>query len=318
MGYPHPYFGHKILVFLRLQGGLRCKIVKTKEFPAKSSRIKSYGTFRRLQDGRRGENDVPGRFEGKLLRIIVRRNEVIICIKTVVSDQWSVIVSPISKSRCGPPSHGIRGIPGPQKRGTGATRLWLDHRGDGSHGKNKTHRLRKLNESMRRVELCCPFVDCVRDHHRGANLRGVLIGLLKSLSQQNGAEALTLKLPGDSEPPQQRGADHRITRDVFPRRFGNGSRSESAGAEGEITGDQAGHILGRQHKNRISFAAHILRGLGLQVEVEALDASVKSGPVMVPAERLENKKLAARAHQATTRSRAARKARRSRVFGLGG
>jgi hypothetical protein len=48
MGYPHPYFGHKILVFFGLQAGLRCKIVKTKEFPAKSSRIRSYGQFRPL------------------------------------------------------------------------------------------------------------------------------------------------------------------------------------------------------------------------------------------------------------------------------
>jgi hypothetical protein len=45
IGYPHPYFGRKILVFMRLQTVLRCKIVKTKEFPAKSSRIRSYGTF---------------------------------------------------------------------------------------------------------------------------------------------------------------------------------------------------------------------------------------------------------------------------------
>jgi hypothetical protein len=30
---------------LRLQAGLRCKIVKTKEFPAKSSRIRSFVTF---------------------------------------------------------------------------------------------------------------------------------------------------------------------------------------------------------------------------------------------------------------------------------
>jgi len=44
-GTPHPYFGRKILVFLRLQAGVRCKIVKTKEFPAKSSRIRSYGPF---------------------------------------------------------------------------------------------------------------------------------------------------------------------------------------------------------------------------------------------------------------------------------
>src|ERR1035438_7906178 len=29
--YPHPYFGRKILVFLRLQTWVRCKIVKTKE-----------------------------------------------------------------------------------------------------------------------------------------------------------------------------------------------------------------------------------------------------------------------------------------------
>jgi hypothetical protein len=39
--YPHPYLGRKFLVFLRLQAGYRCKIVKTKEFPAKSSRIRS-------------------------------------------------------------------------------------------------------------------------------------------------------------------------------------------------------------------------------------------------------------------------------------
>jgi hypothetical protein len=33
--YPHPYFGRKILVFMSLQTVLRCKIVKTKELPAK-------------------------------------------------------------------------------------------------------------------------------------------------------------------------------------------------------------------------------------------------------------------------------------------
>src|SRR5208283_4800057 len=48
IGYPHPYFGCKFLVFFGLQAGLRCKIVKTKEFPAKSSRERSYGTFFRL------------------------------------------------------------------------------------------------------------------------------------------------------------------------------------------------------------------------------------------------------------------------------
>jgi hypothetical protein len=48
IGYPHPYFGCKFVVFMRLQTGLRCKIVKTKEFPAKSSRIRSYEPFRPL------------------------------------------------------------------------------------------------------------------------------------------------------------------------------------------------------------------------------------------------------------------------------
>jgi hypothetical protein len=60
MGYPHPYFGRKVGVLLRLQTGLRCKIVKTKEFPAKSSRIRSYGPFRpllTLPDSRRREKD---------------------------------------------------------------------------------------------------------------------------------------------------------------------------------------------------------------------------------------------------------------------
>jgi hypothetical protein len=38
---PHPYFGHNILVFIGLQTAFRCKIVKTKELPAKSSRIRS-------------------------------------------------------------------------------------------------------------------------------------------------------------------------------------------------------------------------------------------------------------------------------------
>jgi len=35
--YPHPYFGRKILVFLRLRAGWRCKIVKTKKLFAESS-----------------------------------------------------------------------------------------------------------------------------------------------------------------------------------------------------------------------------------------------------------------------------------------
>jgi hypothetical protein len=45
VGYP-PYFGNKILVFMSLEAGLRCKIVKTMEFPAKSSRIRSYAMIR--------------------------------------------------------------------------------------------------------------------------------------------------------------------------------------------------------------------------------------------------------------------------------
>jgi hypothetical protein len=69
--HPHPYFGCKVLVFLRLQTRLRCKIVKKKEFPAKSSRIRSYGPFRPLQAEKMREEGVPGRLEGRLLRIIV-------------------------------------------------------------------------------------------------------------------------------------------------------------------------------------------------------------------------------------------------------
>jgi hypothetical protein len=79
MGYPHPYFGRKILVFLRLQTGLRCKIVKTKEFPAKSSRIRSYGTFWPLLAASGWKAARKGRagtmFEGRLLRIIVHKDE---------------------------------------------------------------------------------------------------------------------------------------------------------------------------------------------------------------------------------------------------
>jgi hypothetical protein len=79
MGYPHPYFGRKILVFFGLQAGLRCKVVKTKEFPAKSSRIRSYGPFSPLsavsdwktaRSGRAGTT-----FAGRLLRIIVHERK---------------------------------------------------------------------------------------------------------------------------------------------------------------------------------------------------------------------------------------------------
>ena len=79
---PHPYFVNKFLVFLSLQTGLRCKIVKTKKFPAKSSRIRSYVTFRPLlaaSGWKRRDEGAPGRLEGKLLRIIVRRRGEIIC-----------------------------------------------------------------------------------------------------------------------------------------------------------------------------------------------------------------------------------------------
>ena len=69
--YPHPYFGRKILFFLRLQGGVRCKIVKTKEFPAKSSRIRSYGPFRPLPAEWRREEGVPDDVCRKTSGIIV-------------------------------------------------------------------------------------------------------------------------------------------------------------------------------------------------------------------------------------------------------
>jgi hypothetical protein len=63
IGYPHPYFANKLLVFLRLRVGLRCKILITMKFPAKSSRIRSYVTFRplRFRAEKRREEDVPGR-----------------------------------------------------------------------------------------------------------------------------------------------------------------------------------------------------------------------------------------------------------------
>jgi hypothetical protein len=66
MGYPHPYFVNKFLVFIGLQVWLRCKIVKTKELFAKSSRIRSYGT-------------IGGRVEGKLLCMIVQQSWEMIC-----------------------------------------------------------------------------------------------------------------------------------------------------------------------------------------------------------------------------------------------
>jgi hypothetical protein len=62
MRYPHPYFGCKQPVFMNLQTWLRRKIVKTKEFSAKSSNERSY-----VDDWR------------ELLRIIVRRRGEIIC-----------------------------------------------------------------------------------------------------------------------------------------------------------------------------------------------------------------------------------------------
>jgi hypothetical protein len=64
--YPHPYFANKFLVFFSLQAWLRCKILRTKKFPAKSSRIRSYVDYGRGLDE-------------MLLRIIVRRMGEIIC-----------------------------------------------------------------------------------------------------------------------------------------------------------------------------------------------------------------------------------------------
>jgi hypothetical protein len=48
-------------VFLGLQTGLRCKIFIKKEFPAKSSRIRSYGPFQPVQAEKMREGDIPGR-----------------------------------------------------------------------------------------------------------------------------------------------------------------------------------------------------------------------------------------------------------------
>jgi hypothetical protein len=59
--YPHPYFVSKFLVFISLGAGLHCKILRTKEFPAKSTRIRSYATLQPLQAEKRREEHVPGR-----------------------------------------------------------------------------------------------------------------------------------------------------------------------------------------------------------------------------------------------------------------
>jgi hypothetical protein len=64
--YPHPYFVRKFFVFFDLRTGFRCKILRTKKFPAKSSKQRSYTDYGRG-------------LEGMLLRIIVRRRREIIC-----------------------------------------------------------------------------------------------------------------------------------------------------------------------------------------------------------------------------------------------
>jgi hypothetical protein len=56
--YPHPYFANKLLVFISLRARLRCKILRTKKFPAKSSRIRSYATLQPLQAEKRREEHV--------------------------------------------------------------------------------------------------------------------------------------------------------------------------------------------------------------------------------------------------------------------
>jgi hypothetical protein len=63
---------------MSLQTGCRCKIVKTKEFPAKSSRIRSYAMIRPLlaafwQTGSAGTTGE------KLLRMIVRLASELLC-----------------------------------------------------------------------------------------------------------------------------------------------------------------------------------------------------------------------------------------------
>jgi hypothetical protein len=59
--YPHPYFANKFLVFISLQVCLRCKILRTKKFPTKSSKERSYTTFQPLLAEKRREEHVPGR-----------------------------------------------------------------------------------------------------------------------------------------------------------------------------------------------------------------------------------------------------------------
>src|ERR1035437_9217623 len=94
---------------MSLQAGLRCKIGKTKEFPAKSSRIRSYGPFRPLSAERRREEVGTER-----------------CLKEDFWDhcatKWGNYLQGLAARADGASRHGIRGIPGPQLRGTGGTR----------------------------------------------------------------------------------------------------------------------------------------------------------------------------------------------------
>jgi len=105
---PHPYFGRKFLVFNSLQAWLRCKIVKTKELPAESSRIRSYGTFRPLLAA-------PG-WKTALKRPC--RNDDLRATSGFIVQRQRVIIR--KHLRCGQRlalrSHVVRGISGPKIR----------------------------------------------------------------------------------------------------------------------------------------------------------------------------------------------------------
>ena len=88
--YPHPYFANKFLVFFSLRAWLRCKILRTKKFPAKSFRIRSYATLQPLQAEKRREehvqdNDLMKDFLGLLCDEWGKSSA-----RTVISGQWSV------------------------------------------------------------------------------------------------------------------------------------------------------------------------------------------------------------------------------------
>ncbi len=153
------------------------------------------------------------------------------------------------------------------------------------HRQNQPERLGKAYETVGFIEACDCVVQRVHDDHRRAHGAGARMGTVESIRYQDRAEPTALRITVDSQSPDQRRADERISRNMFAGCRRNVSLRHSKGAERIVAKNAARRVSSAENENRVRLTAEILLRLSVEIAIEACDTRREGGSVVPVVER---------------------------------